>query len=475
MPVRRTSFNTDWEFRPHTSFFAELSGSAGAWEFVALPHDASIRETRDPGLRRQAGYFPGGVYDYRKTFWIPDDYADQCMVLEFEGVYRAAQIYVNGDLAGQWASGYTTFAVPLDNHLRYGAENEVRVVCRSHDDSRWYAGAGIHRPVHLLVGPPAHVARNGVRVTTCELDADFVVVEIATTVQNSGRGVAIMHVSTNISSDAGSVVASAVSPVTVLPGDSAIVRQRVVVASPSTWSPDAPALYRAFVALSDGGEEVVDDEMVTFGIRTIQVDSMRGLRINGEPVKLRGACVHSDNGVLGSATIGRADERRVELLKAAGFNALRSAHNPMSVAMLDACDRLGVLVMDELTDTWTESKSSFDGSLDFPLWWERDIEAMIDKDFNHPSVIFYSIGNEIPELGRPRGAVWSRRLAEKVRAHDRTRLVTNSVNAMLAVMAEARASEESSTGGINTMLSDLSEFMEQLAASDLVTSWTSQG
>ena len=166
----------------------------------------------------------------------------------------------------------------------------------------------------------------------------------------------------------------------------------------------------------------------TFGIRTISVDAERGLRINGESVELRGACIHHDNGVIGSATIARADERRVEMLKEAGFNALRSAHHPMSRAMLAACDRLGMLVMDETFDMWTEPKMDDDYAHSFPDWWEADVDAMVRKDRNHPSVIMYSIGNEIPDTGRPSGAAVGRAIAERIRALDDTRLVTNSIN-----------------------------------------------
>ena len=236
-----------------------------------------------------------------------------------------------------------------------------------------------------------------------------------------------------------------------------------------------PTLYTASVSLHDGAR-VVDDDTVTFGVRTLDLDPVRGLRINGEPIKLRGACIHSDNGVLGAAAIDRADERRVQLLKDAGFNAIRSSHNSISRALIDACDQFGLLVMDEAFDMWTESKSDFDYALDFPQWWESDLEAMVRKDFNHPSVVFYSIGNEIPELGAPHGAVWSRRLAEKVRALDDTRLVTNGINGMLAVIGEASADRTASanTGGINTMLTDLGEFMAQLSASELVGERTAE-
>src|SRR4051794_1969520 len=415
--MRRTPMIEGWETRPHASFFLEMVGAAAQWQPVTLPHDATLSQPRDPRHGSGPGYFPGGVYEYRTTLTAPEEWRDRVVALEFEAVYRTAQVFVNGQLAGRQASGYTQFAVPLDDFLTYGADNEIRVVCRSHGDSRWYAGAGIHRSVHLVVGPLVHLALDGVEVATEEVDGGTAIVQVATTVEHAGRGLARRDVVTELRDPAGTVVGTATSPVTVLPGEPAVVRQRFVVHDAALWSPESPALYSASVVLAEGRNST-DADTVTFGIRTLSLDPERGLRINGEPVLLRGACIHSDNGVLGAVSIARAEERRVERLQAAGFNALRSAHNPMSRAMLDACDRLGVLVMDELSDVWTESKTDFDAALDFPGEWERDVEAMVRKDRNHPSVVLYSIGNEIPEVAKPHGALWSRRLAEKVRALD---------------------------------------------------------
>ena len=465
--MRRTPFTSGWHVRPHANSFAELVGAAAPWQPVTLPHDATLAQPRDAAHGAGSAYFPGGVYEYRTTFDVPAETVDQRMLLEFEGVYRRATVYVNGDLAGHWASGYTGFTVPLDDHLRYGGTNEVRVVCRAHADSRWYAGSGIHRPVHLLTGPLLRVAPDGVRVTTVEADPELAVVEVVSTVLNDRARLTTVEVVTELRDAEGTVVAGDRVPVSVRPGEPAVVRQRLVVPAPALWGPDSPALYTASVTLTEGGT-ALDGETVTVGIRTIAVDPVRGLRVNGEPVLLRGACVHSDNGVLGAAALDRADERRVELLRAAGFNALRSAHNPMSPAMLAACDRLGVLVMDELTDVWTQSKTDFDAALDFPDWWQRDVEAMVRKDVNHPSVVLYSIGNEIPEVAGPHGALWSRRLAEEVRRLDPTRPVTNGVNGMLAVLGETTADLATAEDGINTMLSNMSGFMRELSASELV-------
>jgi beta-galactosidase len=469
--VRRTPLIEGWETRPHASFFLEMVGAAAQWQPVILPHDATLSQPRDARHGSGSGYFPGGVHEYRTTLTAPEEWRDRVVALEFEAVYRSAQVYVNGQLAGQQASGYTQFTIALDTFLRFGQDNEVRVVCRSHDDSRWYAGAGIHRPVHLVVGPLVHLALDGVVVTTEEVDGGTAIVQVATTVEHDGRGLARRDVVTELRDATGTVVGTATSPVTLLPREPAVVRQRFLVHDAALWSPDSPALHTATVVLADGGD-VTDANTATFGIRTLSLDPERGLRINGEPVLLRGACIHSDNGVLGAVSIARAEERRVELLKAAGFNALRSAHNPMSRAMLDACDRLGVLVMDELSDVWTESKTDFDAALDFPGEWERDVEAMVRKDRNHPSVVLYSIGNEIPEVAKPHGALWSRRLAEKVRALDPTRYVTNGVNAMLAVIGEARAEQDQA--GINTMLTDMGAFMDELSVSELVAERTAE-
>jgi hypothetical protein len=473
--VRRTPLTAGWQTRRKANPFAELTGGADPWQAVTLPHDATLGQPRAPEHGAASGYFPGGAYEYRTTLAAPPEWRDRVVLLDFEGVYRSAMVYVNGALAGRWSAGYTGFAVPLDDFLRYGEDNEIRVECRAHADSRWYAGAGIHRPVHLVVGALTHLALDGVRVRTVDADREFAVVEVATTVRHAGRGLRTLTVATSVRDAAGEQVAADAVPVSVRPGEPAVVRQRLTVADPARWGPDSPTLYSATVELRDG-DEGVDDDTVSFGIRTITADPVRGLRINGEPVLLRGACLHSDNGLLGAAAIGRADERRVELLRAAGFNALRSAHNPMSRAMLDACDRLGVLVMDELSDVWTEGKTDFDAALTFPAEWEGEVEALVAKDTNHPSVVFYSIGNEIPEVGTPHGALWSRRIAEKVRALDPTRLVTNGVNGTLSTPHDPAAMDlpDPAEVGINTLMASMGEFMTAFAASETVGNATAE-
>ncbi|QFG22228.1 glycoside hydrolase family 2 TIM barrel-domain containing protein [Actinomadura sp. WMMB 499] len=477
----RTPFNDGWQVRTKVNPFTELMGDPAPFRPVTLPHDAMIEQDRrvpdgEATMEAAAGaHFPGGVFEYRKIFFVPREHQGRRVFLEFEGVYRDATVYVNGNYAGQRPYGYSRFRVDAGRFLRFGQDNEVRVEARAHHDSRWYSGAGIYRDTWMLVGEVVRIGPDGLRVTTPDIDRERAVVEVAATIDNDSIAIRTLDLVVEIRDAAGTVVATDTAEVTVLPGEPATVRQRLYVFDPSLWSPESPSLYSCEVRLLEDG--VVDAESAAFGIRSLQLDPRFGLRVNGETVKLRGACVHHDNGVLGAATFARAEERRVEILKEAGFNAIRMAHHPMSRAMLDACDRLGVLVMDEAFDVWTSAKSDFDYSLHFPEWWERDLEAMVAKDVNHPSVVLYSIGNEIPETGSPSGAALGRRLAEKIRSLDGTRYVTNGINNLLAVLpdlAQMGGREEGEDTGINTLMADAGDMMNLIGASDLVTERTAE-
>ncbi|MFF8449999.1 glycoside hydrolase family 2 TIM barrel-domain containing protein [Streptomyces leeuwenhoekii] len=488
-------FNTGWSYRRKVTPFQELGGTAAApWTPVTLPHDALITTERRPDAPggHTNGYFTGGAFEYRKTFTVPEEDRGKLLFLEFDGVYRDAVVSVNGAFAGRHAFGYSRFLVRIDPHLRFGADNpdnEVRVSCRTHLDSRWYTGCGIHRDVRLIVKGPAHIAVDGVRVTTPDVDEELAVAEVAVRVENAGAMTSTLRLTAVVTDDEGVEVAQGRAPVTLLPADAETARLRLLIDRPRLWSAETPTRYTVRVQLGDG-DQVVDEVSVPFGIRTVRVDARRGLRVNGTAVKLRGACLHGDNGPLGAAAIGRAEERKIELLKAAGFNAIRSSHHPASSALLDACDRLGMYVMDEAFDMWTQGKNDFDYSADFPEWWERDLEAMVAKDFNHPSVIFYSIGNEIPETGAPDGARWSRRLAEKLRALDGTRLVTNGINGFVSVldlvldgMAKRRAAAQEAGasdtgqdagGGVNGMMNAFGEMMGHIVSSPMVSERTEE-
>ncbi|WP_307364607.1 glycoside hydrolase family 2 TIM barrel-domain containing protein [Microbacterium murale] len=452
---------------------------------MVIPHDAVLAMARVPDAHQMAsGYFPGGKWEYRTRIFAPAHWRDRHVVLEFEAIHRSAAVFVNGDLAIRQPSGSTSLVVELDAFLRYGVENEIVVEARADRDARWYTGGGIIRPVHLAVGPRVHVPLDGVVVTTPEHDAEASLVQIITTVRNLESVPVVRWLETSITSPSDDLVGVDRTRVSVPAGGEAEVSQRMLVEAPLRWSVDSPDLYRVTSRLTSGagGEGQTDHGDVLFGVRSLHLDARRGLRVNGQPVKLRGACVHADNGVIGGATFDAAEERRVAILKSAGFNAIRSAHQPMSRAMLDACDRLGMLVMDELTDVWTRAKSPEDGSDVFLERWRSDLEAMVRKDRNHPCVIIYSIGNEIPEAATRSGSELTRALAAATRALDPTRYVTAAVNGALFVMDGAIDIDPERLGGasldpvaeINARSMSLEDRMSSLALTDAVAELTEE-
>ena len=476
--MQRVSFNDGWTWRAKTSMFLEFVGKTNPRIPVRLPHDSMIGGQRDPSLGWGTGYFPSGTWEYRKTFVVPEDDGGKRIFVEFEGVYRDARVQVNGSFAAHHPYGYTGFTVPIDHLVRPGEENEIVVEATAHEDARWYSGAGIYRGVNLVVGELVHLGLDSLCVRTPEIDDTLAVVEVTPTLENDGAATTPTMVTTEIVDDNGAVVAREVCPVTAFPRSAERVSQRLYVPDARRWSVDTPTLYTCRVVVRDADGHELDRDSTAFGIRSLQLDTVNGLRINGETVNLRGACIHHDNGVIGAATIARADERRVELLKAAGFNAIRSAHNPASKALLDACDRIGMLVMDEAFDMWTEPKMHNDYAWAFPDWWREDLAAMVRKDRNHPSVVLYSIGNEIPDTGNPTGAARGRAMAEHIRSLDDTRYVTNGINAILAVgmdafrtaAAEAASADDASdeSSGVNTFMQRMAEILPRLMQDDRV-------
>ncbi|WP_425826610.1 glycoside hydrolase family 2 TIM barrel-domain containing protein [Streptomyces fractus] len=472
-----TSFNDGWTVGPHTGLFSKLSGGEEKTP-VTLPHDALISTARAPEHRGKGGYFPSAAFQYTKDFVAPEEWRGKHVRLHFDGAYRDAMVYVNGALAANRAGGYTPFDAVLDPYLRFGESNSVRVHVRTHDDSRWYAGAGLYRDVRLEVREPVHIRPGHLHVSTPVIDDDLAVVEFAFPVDNLTGETRTLDVRVALTAPGGGVAAEAIEPVTVLARSSAPVRMRLYVDAPQRWSVDTPQLYAAAIQLHDGATEL-DAADLRVGLRSLRLDPRHGLRVNGDLLKLRGACIHHDNGPLGAAAFADAEARKIRLLKEAGFNAVRSAHNPMSEAMLDACDELGMIVMDEAFDIWTVQKSSFDYSVSFPDWWERDLEAMVRRDRNHASVLFYSIGNEIPETGDEFGANLGRRLAETVRGLDPDRFVTNGINGFVSVMDDLlrlKASGGLPASGVNDAMADPAgtERMNQLNRSSLVTEKTAE-
>lgn len=465
----RHSFNEGWTIGANKGFFNIAPGDPP--QPVTLPHDAMIAQRRSAGAisGNKKGFFPDKTYEYVKKFDVPIAYKEKRVTFEFEGVYMNAMVYINGDFAGQHPYGYSNFYIKADRFLKYGEENEIKVVAKSADDSRWYTGTGIYRNTKIMIANLVHIGVDGVKITTPDISAERAVVNVATVVENEGIYPLTTMVMTEILDTEDNIVAVDTAPLTSFSGECGTIRQRLYVKEPKLWSVDSPYLYTCKTKVI-AEDNLLDEETTTFGIRSLSLDAVTGLRINNEIVKLRGTCIHHDNGVLGAATFDRAEERRIEILKQAGFNAIRMSHHPTSKAMLRACDRLGMLVMDESFDIWTVNKSDYDYALNFPTWWEKDIEAMVNKDFNHPSVIMYSIGNEIPETGSVHGAAWGRKLAEKIRSLDSTRYVTNSINGMLSVMDQlVKLMKNHMSGDLNTVMANAGDSMKAAQSSQLVT------
>lgn len=470
----RNSFNKDWTVGKSRGFFNMAQDEPP--QSVTLPHDAMISRERDENALSggKKAYFPDGTYEYVKKFTVPNEYKGKRVTFEFEGVYANAMVYINGDFACQHPFGYSNFYIKADRFLKYGEDNEIKVIAKSNDDSRWYTGTGIYRNTKMMVANLVHISVDGIQISTPEISNSRAIVAVATIIENESVNSQATRIVTEIRDADDHIVAMDSSPLTAFAGESATMRQRLLVKHPQLWNVATPYLYTCKSILMNG-EQILDEAVHHFGIRSLSLDAEQGLCMNGEVVKLRGACIHHDNGVIGAATIDRAEERRIEILKEAGFNAIRSAHQPMSKAMLHACDRMGMLVMDESFDVWTNNKSDYDYALHFPAWWETDIEAMVHKDFNHPSVIMYSIGNEIPETGSANGAAWGRKLTEKIRSLDNTRYVLNSINGFVSVMDQVvKMMRSQASGDVNTAMANAGDMIKHVQSLPLVTEATAE-
>ena len=423
------SADSGWRFILGDPPGAEAPVIAGTgWRRVDLPHDWSIEHPPDPAspTGNGGGFFPAGVAWYRRSFDAPPAWKAKRVSLELDGVSRNATLYLNGLRLGAWPSGYTSVAFDLTPHLAFGARNvlAVRVDTSAQPNSRWYTGAGIYRHVRVVVTEPVHVARWGVFVTTPLVGPARATVVVRTKVSNESGAAAGVVLETRLVGPDGRAAGLARSPLELPSGDSE-ASQEISVAAPRSWSPATPALYEAVTRLVEAGTPV--DEVVTrFGIRTVAWSAEKGFLLNGAPLELTGGSVHHDNGPLGAAAFDRAEERRVEILKAAGFNAVRTAHNVPSPAFLDACDRLGLLVLDEPFDVWKTAKAKHDMAREFDEWWRHELDGMVLRDRNHPSVVMWGIGNEIQEVWTPDGAPLARRIAGRVRELDPTRPVTQA-------------------------------------------------
>lgn len=378
---------------------------------VTIPHDAMLldekTETSPGGVN--TGWYDACDYTYEKTFMVPEEYKGNKILLEFEGVYHKATVSLNGRKAAFHNYGYTGFYVDATRFLKFGEENRIRVDAVNSDqpNSRWYSGTGIYRPVWLYILPQKHIIPEGIKITTLNYGTKEIKVEAET----SHGGIVTAEIL-----DGKQIIAQG----EFQSGKNNFLKLKLSEAK--LWDPQSPSLYTCRVTY---GEDIQE---VRFGIRQLEWSSENGFCINGNRVILRGACIHHDNGLLGACAYDFSERRKIRILKECGYNAVRSAHNPCSKAMLDACDELGMLMMDEYVDVWYIHKSKYDYAGEVEKHYKEDLKAMVEKDYNHPSVIMYSTGNEVSETAQKRGVALCGDMTQYLHEQDPTRPVTCGVN-----------------------------------------------
>lgn len=477
--MKKIIFNNDWIYHMGGGSAIESLLGSEVQKAVTLPHDASVEMPRDPAALGGSGngFFQEKNCYYTKVFTPDASDSNKEFWLEFEGVYQNAFVYINGAYVGKHPYGYSPFILKITNYILFGQPNTIKVVIKNSVASgRWYTGTGIYRNVNMFVGNRLHLIPEGIHLTTISAETNLAVVRVESNVAYTGMSIRDAMLTVQLLNRAGTVVAQDTSPITMFEGMTKTVRQNLYVRTPELWDVDSPNLY-SYRAILKEGDVIVDEETGSFGIRTLQLDTIHGLRINGKSVKLRGGCIHHDNGIIGTVEFPHAAEMRVKRLKEAGYNAIRSAHYPMSVSLLDACDRLGMLVMDEYSDVWTATKVDFDYGVHMTEWWQQDITAMINKDYNHPSVILYSIGNEICEAGNKYDVQWGQKFVECIQKLDDSRYVTNCLNMVMCVLDKIAAQYLGSNDGsteINTAMDELGPLMDMIIRSDMVSEATQE-
>ena len=443
MESRNINIDRGWTFGPgipdgYGPYFGEDPG-----EPVDLPHDYMIsgQVSEDAPAGGASGFYNAGVAHYKKTIHIPAEWENDHVFLRFDGVMMNATVEINGGKVALQHYGYTPFCVDITSHLYVGQSNNIAVIVNPsmQPNSRWYTGAGIFRSVELMHTPAIHIENDGIYGYTECISDEYAVVKAEVTVKNNLGSKHIAEVAvTLIEEESNQALLTRTAKIQIDANANETAYLSLTVDHPLLWEVETPNLYRLQATVTDlgvfkthfieGREKTVDTESVLFGVRTVTADVRNGLRINGKTVKLKGGCVHHDNGIIGAVSLYDAEVRRVKKMKEVGFNALRTAHNPPSKVLLEVCDRLGMYVLDEAFDAWGTGKQGGDYNQYFDTDWQKDLTAFVQRDRNHPSVILWSIGNEIPERGGLNcGYTLAARLARKIKALDSSRLVTNGI------------------------------------------------
>lgn len=420
--AQKQLFNDGWEFRLGDCEVGSVESTKG-WKTVRLPHDWSIHEpfSEANSSGNDGGYLPTGIGWYRKTFTIDDKNEAGISKLYFEGVYMNSTVYVNGDSVGGHPYGFNSFFCDISKAIHAGQNTiAVRVDNSRQKNCRWYTGSGIYRNVWLIRKPTVGIEDWGVAITTPTENEVNVSVSLYNATAHTVEPRVRIKVGDNTAES---------QPVRLEANTSKKVELSLHISNPILWSVDFPHLYNADITVADGNGSTLDRQSQKFGIRTISYDAVNGFMLNGKPMKLNGGCLHHDNGILGAEAWDDAEVRKVVLMKEAGFNAARTSHNPPSEAFLNACDSIGLLVIDEAFDGWRKAKNQYDYSTLFDEWYKSDIEAMVRRDRNHPSIICWSVGNEIIERKSREAVATAYQLREQVKRWDGSRPITSALAA----------------------------------------------
>jgi beta-galactosidase len=429
-------FNADWKF--HLGDVANAQDPSfydAQWRTLNLPHDWSIEGPfkKDNPATAGGGALPGGTGWYRKSFTVPVSDTGRIVTIEFDGVYRNSEVWINGHYLGLRPYGYSSFQYELSPFLKFGDQKNViavKVDNSKQPNSRWYSGSGIYRNVRLVTTNKIHVAHWGTFVTTPEVTEKSARVMVTTKIANASGVEQPISIATIVIDEKGTRVGEGTLESIASKKSGCEIVQEFLIATPTLWSIESPRLYKTVTTIAIGGKEC-DTYATAFGIRTFAFDREKGFTLNGKSMKIKGVCNHHDLGCLGSAVNLRAIERQLQIMKAMGVNGIRTSHNPPAPELLDLCDRMGFIVLDEAFDMWKTKKTEFDYALSWDEWHRRDLEDMVLRDRNHPSVFMWSIGNEVNEQwpeNAALGAPIALELAATVRGLDSTRPVTSACN-----------------------------------------------
>lgn len=466
------NLDREWEFRRG---FTDSLGSLGdaAKTIVNLPHDGMISTATSPDApaKYDSGYFSGDMCNYTKYVMFPKEWENERIGLKFDGVMMHTTIEINGSKVSEHHYGYSPFYIDITDYVTFGEENRITINTNTgvQSSSRWYSGCGLFRSVTLCHSPKVHIKNDGIYVYTKEVADDVAFLEAEIDVCNESLNNRLVEVVVQMIDEAdGNVAAKASRTIQINPAKEETARIAFTLKNPKLWDVDTPNLYLAKVSATDIGVykthfvknkanneakiednnvvNTVDEDQKLFGIRTITVDAIRGLRINNKTVKLKGGCVHHDNGLLGAVSLYGSETRKVQKLKEVGFNAIRTAHNPPSEALVEACDRLGMYIFDEAFDAWGMAKRPGDFSTYFNAYWEEELTAFVKRDRVHPSVILWSTGNEIPERGGlNNGYTLATKLANAIRKLDSSRPISNGICSFWSGLDDCLAKGQDST------------------------------